>query len=473
MPGAWYEKLTLEMEKKIHQYIREQQLLSPGDDVTVALSGGADSVALLWVLRTLAPELGITLRAAHFHHGLRGAEADRDADFCARLCADWEIPFSLGRGDVIGRAAKTGESLEEAARVLRYAYLRSVTPGKLATAHNADDNAETILLHLLRGTGLRGLGGIPPQRENVIRPLLFCTRAEIEALLDRESLPHVEDGTNAKDDCLRNRIRHRVLPLLRAENPNLSRTMGRTAALLRAEEDFLSRLARTAGAECRREGGWSCTGLLALDPVLRRRVLLSILTGLGLEDPSLVYVEAVEGLLTAGPSASVSLPGGWIARRTYDLLACVQDAPLPVLEDQALLVPGRTPLPEGLGSIVCSVTKNLKICKKNLNTFALKYDMIATLELRVRGRRPGDRLTLSGGTKTLKALMIDRKLPARMRGAVPVITAGGTPIAVFGIGVDPAWIAKDGEEALLIVYTPPVPVTGDEPPILEKRGRSE
>lgn len=442
------------MEDKVFRFLQDNALLQAGDDVTVALSGGADSVALLWVLRSLAPRLEITLRAAHFHHGLRGAEADRDADFCARLCADWEIPFSLGRGDVAGRAAETGESIEEAARVLRYAYLRSVAPGKLATAHNADDNVETVLLHLLRGTGLRGLGGIPPRRENVVRPLLLCARAEIEALLEREGLPHVEDGTNSADDCLRNRLRHRILPLLRAENPSLSRTVSRTAALLRAEEDYLSRVAGAAEAACRLEEGWSCARLLELDPVLRRRALLAALTGLGLEDPSLVYVDALERLLTAGPSASVSLPEGWIARRTYDLLSFSHDSPAPALADTALPVPGRLLLPDGLGSITCSVTKSLKISKKNLNTFALKCDMIATLELRVRGRRPGDRLSLSGGTKSLKALMIDRKVPARTRSAVPVITVRGMPVAVFGIGADPAWTAKEGEEALLIEYTP-------------------
>ncbi|MBO4419062.1 MAG: tRNA lysidine(34) synthetase TilS, partial [Oscillospiraceae bacterium] len=249
------------MENKVFRFLQDNALISPGDDVTVALSGGADSVALLWVLRKLAPELGITLRAAHFHHGLRGAEADRDADFCRDLCGTWGISFSLGRGDAAGRAAETGESIEEAARVLRYAYLREAAPGKLATAHNADDNAETVLLHLLRGTGLRGLGGIPVRRENIIRPLLSCTREEIEALLNREGLLHVEDGTNAGDDCVRNRLRHRVLPLLRAENPALSRTLGRTAALLREEDRFLSRRAAQAGAECRTAAGWSCAGL--------------------------------------------------------------------------------------------------------------------------------------------------------------------------------------------------------------------
>ena len=438
------------MERKVLQYIRDNALLQAGDDVTVALSGGADSVALLWVLRALAPTLGITLRAAHFHHGLRGAEADRDAAFCRNLCASWNIPFSLGRGDAAARAAQSGESIEEAARVLRYDYLCRAAPGKLATAHNADDNAETILLHLLRGTGLRGLGGIPVRRGEIIRPLLACTRAEIEALLEREGLPHVEDGTNAADDCLRNRLRHSVLPLLRAENPNLSRTLGRTAALLRAEDEYLSRLARQAEAECRADGGWSCAALRALDPVLRRRVLLGLLTGLGLEDPALVYVEALERLLQAGPSASAALPGGRSARRTYDLLDFSEPAAQPALDRTALRIPGRTELPDGIGVIVCSVTKNSKISKKNLTTFALKYDMIIALEICVRGRRPGDRLRLSGGTKSLKALMIDRKIPARLRDAVPVLIAGETPIAVFGVGADPAWIAGDGEDALLI-----------------------
>ena len=442
------------MEEKVLRFIRDNGLFDPGDDVTVALSGGADSVALLWILRRLAPALGITLRAAHFHHGLRGPEADRDADFCRSLCESWEIPFSLGRGDAAARAAHTGESIEEAARILRYEYLRGTAPGKLATAHNADDNAETILLHLLRGTGLRGLGGIPVRRENVVRPLLSCTRAEIEALLEREGLSHVEDGTNAADDCVRNRLRHRVLPLLRAENPNLSRTLGRTAALLREEDAFLSRQAAQAEGECRTKDGWSCERLLALDPVLRRRVLFGMLTDLGLEDPALIYVEVLEQLLRAGPSAAADLPGGWAAQRTYDLLGFSRRKASPVLRETPLRTPGVTELPEDLGTISCRVTKNLKNSKKNLTTFALKCDMMTTLELSVRGRRSGDRLTLSGGTKSLKALMIDRKIPARLRDRIPVLTAGGTPVAVFGVGADPAWLASDGEDALVVEYSP-------------------
>ena len=447
-------KTAYSIEDKVFRFLRENAFLDPEDDVTVALSGGADSVALLWILRALTPKLGITLRAAHFHHGLRGAEADRDADFCAKLCAAWDIPFSLGRGDTAARAAETGESIEEAARNLRYANLHQVARGKLATAHNAGDNTETVLLHLLRGSGLRGMGGIPVRRENVIRPLLCCTREEIAALLAREGLPHVEDTTNAEDDCLRNRLRHRVLPLLRAENPNLDRTVGRTAALLREEDAFLSQLAARAGAECRTVGGWSCERLLALDAVLRRRVLLGMLAELELTDPALVYVAALDRLLSAGPSAQFALPGGRIAQRSYDMLSFSTATAPRTLPALLLQVPGCTELPDGLGRICCVVTKSSYLSKKNLTTFALKCDMIATLELCVRGRRPGDRLKLSGGTKSLKDLMIDRKIPSRQRQTIPVLTVAGKPVAVFGIGADPAWLAGDGEEALVISYSP-------------------
>ncbi len=442
------------MEEKVLRYIRENELLDAGDDVTVALSGGADSVALLWVLQALAPRLGIRVRAAHFHHGIRGAEADRDADFCRELCEDWQIPFVLGRGDVPARAAETGESLEEAARVLRYAFLLDAASGLLATAHNADDNAETLLLHLLRGTGPRGLGGIPPKRDRVIRPLLNCSRTEIEALLKRENLAHVEDSSNEQDDCLRNRLRHRILPLLRAENPNLAVTLGRTAALIRAEDEYLSRLAARAAEECRAGEGWSCEKLLALEPVLRRRVLVRALWALGLEDPSAVYVRALEGLLSAGPSARQNLPGGLLAWREYDRLMLGAETEPAALPELRLQIPGDTVLPGNLGTIRCFVTKNLNFSKKNLTTFALKYDMIAPREIRIRSRRPGDRLRLSGGSKSLKALMIDRKLPVRLRDAVPVLTLDDKPIAVFSIGADPEYLAAQNEQALVISLIP-------------------
>ncbi len=436
---------------------RARELIPPGSGVTVALSGGADSVALLALLRACSDTLGLRLSAAHFHHGLRGPEADRDEAFCRSLCADWGIPLTVGRGDTGAHAAATGQSLETAARDLRYAFLERTAPELIATAHNADDNAETVLLHLIRGTGPRGLGGIPPKRGRIVRPLLGVTRAELLDWLTLQGIPHVEDSTNGADDCLRNRVRHRLMPLIRAENPRFTEAVGRAAALIRSEDAYLSRLAARAAEDCRDGAGWSCRGLLALEPVLRRRILLSMLEELGLQSPTEGCVRDLETLIAAQkPSAELTLPDGVRVHRSYDRLLLSAPEPAPNLPETVLQVPGTTVLPGGLGKITCLVTKNLYFGQNNPNTFALKYDMICGHELHARGRRPGDRLRLSGGSKSVKALMIDRKLPARSRDGIPVVTLEGTPVIVFGVGADPAYAAGPDEEALMISFEAPV-----------------
>ena len=197
------------MLNKLRCLIRQHAMVKPGEQVVCAISGGADSVALLFALYLLAPQMGFTLSAAHFNHGLRGAESDEDAAFVAALCDRLDIPLHMGQGSVV--TGKKG--LEAAARDARYAFLESL-PGKIATAHTADDNAETVLMHLIRGTGLKGLGGISPVRGNVIRPMLTVTRQEVIAFLQEYNLSWRDDSSNAGDDFLRNRLRHRVMPLL-------------------------------------------------------------------------------------------------------------------------------------------------------------------------------------------------------------------------------------------------------------------
>ena len=201
------------MLNKLCAALRGDGLVRPGDHIVCAVSGGADSVALLFGLYLLKEKLGVTLSAAHFNHHLRGDESDGDEDFVRDFCAGYRIPLEVG-----GARVQPGpKGLEAAAREARYAFLRTL-PGRIATAHTADDNAETVLMHLLRGTGLKGLGGIRPVSGNVIRPMLAITRQEVEAFLAEYSLPHREDSSNAADAFLRNRIRHGVLPLLRQEN---------------------------------------------------------------------------------------------------------------------------------------------------------------------------------------------------------------------------------------------------------------
>ena len=227
------------MLNKLRAFVRQQNLIAPGDRVVAAVSGGADSMALLFALYLLKDEWDITLEAAHFNHHLRGEESQRDARFVAAFCRQFQIPLHLGQGKVT--PGKKG--LEAAAREARYRFLRSL-PGKIATAHTADDNAETVLLHLLRGTGLKGLGAIAPVSGNVIRPMLTVTRGEVESFLEEYSLAHVEDSSNGEDAFLRNRIRHRLMPLLYAENPRIGENLSSMALNLRLDEAYLSQCAQ-------------------------------------------------------------------------------------------------------------------------------------------------------------------------------------------------------------------------------------
>ena len=215
------------MQNKLLGFIRQYDLLQPGDRVVCAVSGGADSVALLYALKLLEEKLQISVSAAHFNHRLRGAESDADEQFVRNLCDRLNIPLIVGAGDVV--SGKKG--LEAAARNARYAFLRTL-PGKIATAHTADDNAETVLMHMLRGTGLKGLGGIMPVNGNVIRPLLAATRQDVLIFLEEHHLRYTEDSSNHTDAFLRNRLRHHIIPLLRQENPKFAENISQMALRL-------------------------------------------------------------------------------------------------------------------------------------------------------------------------------------------------------------------------------------------------
>ena len=205
------------MLNKLLAFARRYEMIAPGDALVCAVSGGADSMALLWAMYLLKDKLNIRLSAAHFNHGLRGGESDRDAAFVRDFCAGYGIPFHWEKGNVT--AGEKG--LEAAARDARYAFLKSL-PGKIATAHTADDNAETVLMHMVRGTGLKGLGGIAPVNGKLIRPMLAVTREEVCAFLEEYSIPHITDSSNDTDLFLRNRLRHPVMPWLKQEHPQLA-----------------------------------------------------------------------------------------------------------------------------------------------------------------------------------------------------------------------------------------------------------
>ncbi len=233
------------MTDKLLAWCQEQQLFCPGDRVTVAVSGGADSMAMLHFLWHHRSVWDLTITCAHFNHQLRGAESDRDEAFVRAVCAEQSIAFVCGSQDVAAYAKKTGQGLEAAARTLRYEFLQSVDPkAKLATAHTASDNLETVLMHLVRGASLQGLCGIAPKRNNIVRPMLALTRQDIVRYVQRHGVGFVTDSSNLEDFCLRNRLRSHVIPHLLEENPNVQSLVLGQSLRLREDAQLLSQTAQ-------------------------------------------------------------------------------------------------------------------------------------------------------------------------------------------------------------------------------------
>ena len=402
------------MQNKLLKFIREQDMVQPGDTVICAVSGGADSVALLFALYLLQEKLDVHLEAAHFNHHLRGAESDRDERFVRELCGRYDIPLHVGWGTVT--AGKKG--LEAAARDARYGFLRSLR-GKIATAHTADDNAETILMRLIRGTGLKGLGGIVPVQGTILRPMLHITRQEVEAFLEEWCLPHMEDSSNQSDAFLRNRIRHHVMPLLRAENPRIGENLSRMALRLRQDEEFLSLQADSTALP-------GVESLKTMHPAQRSRVLAAFLERSGVTEPEDAHISQAEALIfSEKPSARAAFPGGVTIARNYDRLEALREQA--ELESVELPCPGEIRLP-GL-RVTCAPAEELG---STADTFTVQTSGTITL----RPRKSGDEMRLPGGRKSLKKLFIDRKIPASQRSRIPVICDEAGILGVYSIGVN-------------------------------------
>ena len=436
------------MKAELLAFCRREALIPGGAHITCALSGGADSTAMLHCLWSLREELGITLSAAHFNHRLRGEESERDEAFVRSLCAQWDIPLAVGGEDVETYAKTHKLGLEEAARQCRYAFLEGQA-GLIATAHNADDNAETLLLHLLRGSGLRGLCGIPPKRGRIIRPLLSIPRREILAYLQAEGITWTEDSTNAGDSYRRNRLRHTVLPRLYEEQPQLHRQLERMTGLLRQEDAYLE---EQAALLLQRNGdGWANAPLCQAPAVLRRRALRQLLRQCLPQDVSLCHIEALETLLqSAHPSGSCCLPHGLRAQCSYDVLQFSWEN-APVFAECLLQIPGETPIvPLGL-KIHCKIEKNFEKFSNTPFHFAVKCDMIEPYKILARPRRTGDALLgADGHHRSVKKQMIDRKIPRWERDQMPVLCYDGQVLAVAGLGVSANWAAEKGQPALII-----------------------
>lgn len=428
---------------------KEYGMFRPGDRVLCAVSGGADSMCMLHLLLSRRESLGIELAAAHYEHGLRGGEALRDAEFVRAWCAEQGLPCLIEHGDVRSYCRKHGMSEEEAARELRYAFLQKAAAelgcARIATAHNADDNGETLILNLTRGSGARGLRGIPPVRGNVIRPLIRCTRAEIEAYLIENHIPHVEDSSNSGDDYSRNLIRHRVIPVLRELNPAFSAAAGRTAELLREDESCLESMAGDFVEKYFDGESLPLKEFRALHPALASRVLRALCP----KSLSMENVRSAMALAGGSGLAWADLPGIRLRREQGRLYFGSHRAEkLPELR----LDPGGSLRLGGAGLLIRA---EQVIYGGEINdlfkTYFFKYENICG-SIICGGRRPGDRLRLQGRgcTKSLKSLFREAGLTQRARELSPVFRDGAGVLAVYGLGIAERAAPDVGDMALRI-----------------------
>ena len=432
--------------------------IAASDSVLVALSGGADSTALLLSLQALQKEGKVGgLFAAHLNHGIRGTFALRDQTFCETLCRELGIPLQTETCDAPAYAKQTGKTLEEAARELRYSFLERARiacgASVIATAHHADDQAETVLLHLARGAGRGGLGGMAPDTRleglRLIRPLLGVTRAEIEAYLRASGRAWREDATNRDRRHLRNRVRLGVLPMLARElNPRIREALARTAGILRAEDEHLDAAARRASRRCTRHDGLDAAALLRCPAPLRGRIVLEWLRASGVGEACLTHA-AVDRVLAmaedARGSRSAPLGGGRRVECAYGLLRVVQRTPS-TPSGRTVNVPGA----------VMDVSSCLRLSVRRSRGFVRRAERgvgvwpaearvhwarIAGRRLVWRPWRAGDRMRPLGapGSAKIHDLLVNLKVPHTERRTVTVVECDGEVIWLPGHRIAEGW----------------------------------
>ena len=410
--------------------------LEPGTRVLAALSGGADSTAMTVLLSDALHQGQIGgLCAAHFHHGLRGAEADRDAAFSEGLCRSLSIPFYGERADVAAAARERGESVETAARALRYGFLFRTADAcgadVIAVAHNLDDQAETVLMHLIRGSGTDGLAGMRPRSGRIVRPLLHVPHQDLVDLLTERGIAWCEDSTNALEDATRNRVRHTLMPVLTTFNPRIREGLARTAALAASDADALGRLADDLLARSMRDGGHDTAMLRTAPEAVRRRAVRQLLLAEALpEGLTGQDILRVEDLLEKTSGTRMELRGGRVAMLDGQVLRI--GAPREGKEFCVTLsVPGTTVFPGG-SIITRAAAFRLPAdgSEAYVSLDAMPGDAV------IRTRRPGDRFHPLGGpgTRLLSDVMTDRHVPPSKRD-IPLICSGNEVLWMPGYTV--------------------------------------
>jgi len=459
------------MRDKALAAVERHQMFKKGEGVLVALSGGADSVALLHFLCGIQNEWELTLGALHLNHMLRGEESERDEAFVRDLCGECGIPLTVERADVKEAARKAGESLEQCGRRLRYSFFEreaSRTQAKVAVAHTASDNAETVLINLTRGTALRGLAGIPPVRDRIIRPLIGCTRDEIESYCLQNSLRWVDDSSNQSDRHTRNRIRRHVIPLLAQENPSFTEKLTHLCRTLRDDADYLDALAVEAREGITRpDGSLASKGFLALAPALQGRVLAGLLRGAGILAGG-ELINGMRAMISAGKGSrqvgrgmtfSCTSEGFYLKAQPKEQghfsvsvdVSSLEDKPeeIEVFPGKKAALSLRRKNAQNQNNVKELQIKGVTSCLNRLDCD--KIENVVTL----RGRLPGDKLRPVGRgcTKTLKNLFQENSVDLVGRSQRIVAADDEGVLWVEGFGPDERAAVTDETTRILTIET--------------------
>ena len=445
------------IETETRRVLMEEGIAGCGQRLVAACSGGRDSICLLHVLEKLRQELQFELCAVYVHHGLR-PEADQEAAWLMGLADQWGIPCRIRYVNVLERVKHTGESIEEAARNLRYAVLREEADGGyIVTAHHLEDQAETVLLHLIRGCGLKGLGGMERRQNQILRPFLGIRRERIDEYIQENHLKYMEDASNADDAYTRNWIRVRLLPLLREKNPAISRTLGEMADLLREEEVYMEEEAEKHYSEVCPEGELRISAWKTLPEALRRRLLrLWLERSGGLRDIQSVHIQMLTELCGKQTGSRMMLPGGRVFYKSYDRL-CQENTVQPSQAETLLYIDGtwhETPWGEFRAQYSKNPGEKTGKIPDYPYTKWVSCDTI-TEPLCIRTRRTGDYIGAGGGRKSLKKYMIDQKIPQEQRGKMVLAAVGSHIVWIVTERMSDGCRLKQGEKkAVRLDYRP-------------------
>lgn len=475
MPNLHSEGWVLQMIRKVAQALRKVPELSGAKVLIAAVSGGADSVAMLYCLYELRKVFGCRLVVVHLNHMTRGAESNSDAVFVQELCKRLKVDCFVKRVNVPALAVRKGISVEMAAREARYAFFidtaRKAGHAVIVTAHTRDDQAETMILKLVRGAGLRGLAGISgwSMLEDVplLRPMLAVSRHEVIQFLTRKGVDWREDSSNDSDAYLRNRVRHKVLPLLETDlNPDVRSVLVRTAEVIRQDNELLDGLAVAVLAECRCDSAeLDLVGLKQEHRAIISRVLILWLADAGI-DPAYIDVGLINAVtkLIDGRKANAALKvsGGFQLIREYDRLLlkiCSDDKSCTEAFRYMLNIPGKVEI-ESAGIVVESSVGDEVVRERGRPG---DYPAHATVSRKAVGRKKiyvrswkeGDRIRPMGmkGSRKLKDIFIDLKVPAELRRRVPVLECGGEIIWLPGYRVARGWEVGPAEKCVLLTVS--------------------